>query len=149
VIDHVLRVVVDTNVLLSFLMKRTSKPGVLVTQVLKQHQLLLSTTTLQELTDKCSKPKFRSYFSEEEGQELIQLLSQVGEVVAVNVVLTDCRDVKDNQFLELAIAGGADLLVSGDKDLRDLNPYRNVPILTPNDSLSFLEIDYETAKTAE
>lgn len=143
--EHPLRVVVDTNVLLSFLMKRTSKPGVLVTHILQQHQALLSNTTLQELTDKCNRAKFRPYFSEAEAQELVQLLSQVGETVTVNITITDCRDAKDNQFLELAMAGNADLLVSGDKDLLDLHPYQGIPILTPHDGLLFLGVEYGKA----
>lgn len=140
--DHPLRVVVDTNVLLSFLMKRTSKPGVVVTHVLRQHQLLISATTLQEIADKCGKEKFRPYFSEAEGQELLELLPQVGETIPVNLTITDCRDTKDNQFLELVMAGSADLLVTGDKDLLDLHPYHGIPILTPHDSLLFLGIAY-------
>ncbi len=141
--DRVLRVVVDTNVLLSFLMKRQSLPGLLVAQVLEHHNLLLSDSTVQELADKCKRPKFRPYFSESEGQEFMRLLSQAGELTSVNITLTDCRDVKDNQFLELAVAGGADLLVSGDKDLLVLHPYRDIPILTPRDSLMFLEGAHE------
>ncbi|MEZ5537718.1 MAG: putative toxin-antitoxin system toxin component, PIN family [Thiolinea sp.] len=94
--EQPLRVVVDTNVLLSFLMKRASRPGKLLTHVLQHHQLLLSGSTLQELTDKCGKTKFRAYFSTEEGQELVKLLSQVGEMVSVNISITDCRDPKDN-----------------------------------------------------
>ncbi|SKA71392.1 putative toxin-antitoxin system toxin component, PIN family [Thiothrix eikelboomii] len=143
--EQPLRVVVDTNVLLSFLMKHTSKPGVLVTYILQQHQALLSTNTLRELVDKCSRAKFRPYFSEAEAQKLVQLLSQVGETVTVNITITDCRDAKDNQFLELAIAGNADLLVSGDKDLLDLHPYQGIPILTPHDSLLFLGVEYGKA----
>lgn len=143
--NHPLRVVVDTNILLSFLMKRTSKPGIVVTHVLQQHQLLLSTSTLQEITDKYSKAKFRAYFSEEEGQALVQLLAQVGEIVPVNLMITDCRDTKDNQFLELAVAGDVNLLVTGDKDLLDLHPYHGIPILTPHDSLLFLGVAYGQA----
>lgn len=140
-----LRVVVDTNVLLSFLMKPTSKPGALVARILQQHQPLLSNSTLQELTDKCSRAKFRPYFSEAEAQEFVQLLAQVGETVAVNISIVACRDAKDNQFLELALAGNADLLVSGDKDLLDLHPYQGIPILTPHDSLLFLGVEYGKA----
>lgn len=143
--EQPLRVVIDTNVLLSFLMKPTSKPGAVVTRILKQHQPLFSANTLQELADKCDRAKFRPYFSEAEAQALVQLLTQVGEVVSVNITITACRDAKDNQFLELAVAGNADLLVSGDKDLLDLHPYQGIPILTPHDSLLFLGVEYGKA----
>ncbi|MEN9503242.1 MAG: hypothetical protein RI964_2527 [Pseudomonadota bacterium] len=138
--EQSLRVVVDTNVLLSFLMSRHSKPALCVTHVLKQHHLLISDATLQELAEKCSRAKFRPYFSEIEGQELIHLLKQVAEIVVVNVVITDCRDVKDNKFLELTVAGLADLLITGDKDLLILHPYRNIPVLSPHDAILWLGI---------
>ena len=56
--------------------------------------------------------------------------------VEVTTVVTDCRDVKDNKFPELAIDGQAECIVTGDKDLLVLHPYRNISILTPN---AFLE----------
>jgi predicted nucleic acid-binding protein len=42
-----------------------------------------------------------------------------------------CRDPKDDKFLEIALNGHADLIISGDKDLLDLNPFRGIPILSP------------------
>jgi len=45
--------------------------------------------------------------------------------------ITACRDVKDNKFLELAIDGGAHLIVSGDNDLLTLYPFQSLRILNP------------------
>ena len=45
--------------------------------------------------------------------------------------ITACRDPTDDKFLELAVNGGADLIVSGDGDLLALNPFRDIPIVTP------------------
>lgn len=135
-----LRVVVDTNVLLSFLMKRSSTPGKLLTHIFQHHQLLVSSATLEELMDKCSREKFRPYFSQEEGQAFVSLLQQLAERVVVNLVITDCRDAKDNKFLELMIAGNADLLVTGDKDLLVLHPYQGIPVLNAHDSSLYLEV---------
>jgi predicted nucleic acid-binding protein len=42
-----------------------------------------------------------------------------------------CHDLPDDNFLELAVNGHADLIVSGDGDLLALNPFRQVPIVTP------------------
>ena len=42
-----------------------------------------------------------------------------------------CRDPKDNKFLELAVAGSAGYLISGDEDLLVLNPFRGIRIVTP------------------
>jgi predicted nucleic acid-binding protein len=42
-----------------------------------------------------------------------------------------CRDPTDDKFLELAVSGNADLILSGDKDLLTLHPFRGIPIVTP------------------
>ena len=53
------------------------------------------------------------------------------ELVDITERIAACRDPKDDKFLELAVSGKADLIVSGDGDLLDLNPFREIPILTP------------------
>ena len=42
-----------------------------------------------------------------------------------------CRDPADDKFLELAVNGNADMLVTGDLDLLVLSPFRSLPIITP------------------
>lgn len=49
-----------------------------------------------------------------------------------------CRDPHDDVFLELALAGEATAIVSGDDDLLTLNPFREIPILTPDQFLTLL-----------
>jgi len=51
--------------------------------------------------------------------------------------VTDCRDANDNKFLELALSGDADCLISGDDDLLVLSPFRGLPILKPKEFLSY------------
>ena len=53
------------------------------------------------------------------------------------ICLTDCRDPKDNKYLELALTAGAETIVSGDDDLLILHPWRGVRILQPADYLEF------------
>ena len=50
--------------------------------------------------------------------------------------VTDCRDAKDNKYLELALAAGARALVTGDADLLVLHPWRGVRILRPAEYLA-------------
>ena len=66
---------------------------------------------------------------------LVALLKEV-EMVEITETFTDCRDAKDNKFLELAVSGKADCIVSGDADLLVLNPFRGIPILTPREFLT-------------
>jgi len=58
-------------------------------------------------------------------------LAAAATVVEAPEVVADCRDRKDNRFLDLALAGRAGLIISGDGDLLDLDPWRGVRILTP------------------
>ena len=58
------------------------------------------------------------------------------ELVAIKESIDICRDPKDNKFLELAVSGEADFIVSGDQDLLVLNPFRNIEIVTANDFLA-------------
>ncbi|NIU85057.1 MAG: putative toxin-antitoxin system toxin component, PIN family, partial [Candidatus Thorarchaeota archaeon] len=51
-----------------------------------------------------------------------------------------CRDPKDDKYLELAVSGSANFLISGDKDLLDLHPFKEIRILTPE---QFLSLDLE------
>jgi predicted nucleic acid-binding protein len=62
--------------------------------------------------------------------DLAKMLASA-ELVAITERITACRDPHDDKFLELAVNGRADLIVSGDADLLALNPFRDIPILTP------------------
>ena len=53
------------------------------------------------------------------------------ELVTITERIAACRDPSDDKFLELAVNGHADLIVSGDADLLALNPFRGVPIVPP------------------
>jgi predicted nucleic acid-binding protein len=54
-------------------------------------------------------------------------------------LVTDCRDKKDNKYLELALAAGASTIVSSDDDLLVLDPWRGIRILKPGDYVKLWE----------
>jgi putative PIN family toxin of toxin-antitoxin system len=56
-------------------------------------------------------------------------------LVPITFTMRACRDPKDDKLPELAINGRADLIVTGDKDLLELNPFRDIPIIPPADYL--------------
>ncbi len=58
-------------------------------------------------------------------------LVRLGVVVAPTVPVNDCRDAKDDKYLELALAAKAATIVSSDQDLLVLHPWRGVQILRP------------------
>lgn len=55
-----------------------------------------------------------------------------GENVVIHRQINACRDEKDNKFLELAINGNADFIITGDNDLLVLNPFENIAIIKPD-----------------
>jgi hypothetical protein len=61
------------------------------------------------------------------------ILVRIGKFIEPEIEITECRGPKDNIFLELAVAGNADCIVTGDKDLLVLGPFRNIRIITPKE----------------
>ena len=55
----------------------------------------------------------------------------VAEPVTITERIRACRDARDDKFLELAVNGRADVIVSGDADLLALDAFRGIPIVTP------------------
>ena len=62
---------------------------------------------------------------------LLARLIREAELVNVTETVAECRDPKDNKFLELAISGQAMYLISGDKDLLVLHPFRGIQVVSP------------------
>lgn len=125
------RWVVDTNILISRLLLPRSIPALAVQKALESGDLLVSDATLQELADVLARPKFEKYLSETERKQFFQLLSRVAIRVEILRPVAACRDPKDDKFLELAINGRADALITGDTDLLALHPFLGIPVLSP------------------
>lgn len=125
------RVVFDTNALVSRLLVPGSVPAQAVRKAVEEADLLVSEATLYELADVLARPKFDPYITIEDRKEFLRLLGRIAEMVPIVYTVHDCRDPKDNKFLELAINGEADAIVTGDDDLLVLNPYRGIPIVSP------------------
>jgi predicted nucleic acid-binding protein len=64
-------------------------------------------------------------------QEWLRQVLAAAELVAITERIAPCRDLKDDKFLELAVSGKAEMIVSGDGDLLDSHPFRGIPIVTP------------------
>jgi uncharacterized protein len=58
-------------------------------------------------------------------------LSEVAEPVVVRTQIRACRHPKDDKFLELAVDGQVDLILTGDQDLLTLHPFRGIAIISP------------------
>ncbi len=95
----------------------------------------MSASTVAELDEVLRRRKFDSYLREEERLAFLATMIREAEVVNVTQVITECRDPKDNKFLELAISGAASHILTGDADLLAMHPFRGVAVLTPQDFL--------------
>lgn len=131
-----LRVVFDTNTLISAFLLPKSIPRQALDNATTAGRLLLSPTTATELTEILRQPKFDHYLTEHRRMTLLAVLIYHADLVEVDVTITDCRDPKDNKFLELAVSGQATHLVTGDQDLLILHPFRTTSILTPRQFLA-------------
>lgn len=133
---HPLRVIFDTHALISRLLLPGSVAGRAVRRLLEMGQPVVSESSLAELAKTLSRDKFDRYVSLADRQEFFQKFARVAEWVEVTTIVRECRDPRDHQFLELAIDGGANLIVTGDADLLALSPFRGVAILAPSALLS-------------
>ncbi len=125
------RIVADTNCLISRLLLPSSVPSQAVRRAVDHGILLVSEATMNELADVLSRPKFDRYIGLEDRQQFLRLLGRVAEFVAGVYTVRECRDPKDDKFLEVALSGKADLILTGDADLFTLNPWRGIAILSP------------------
>ena len=129
------RVVIDTNLWISFLLTRDfSKLDRLMS--IDQAVLLISQKLLEEIVEVAERPKFRKYFDLFELTDLLVGLGQRAELDQVSFQVNVCRDSKDNFLLSLAIDGAATHLLTGDKDLLVLHPFGEIKILTIADFLT-------------
>jgi putative PIN family toxin of toxin-antitoxin system len=126
-----IRAIIDTNVIVSAVLLPRSVSRQVFDFVVLQGALLASEQTLEELNEVLCRAKFDKYLPEQKRLEFFAALVRKVEIIVVSEVITDCRDAKDNKFLELAINGNASHLISGDKDLLVLNPFRQVLIMPP------------------
>ena len=126
-----LRFVVDTNVLVSRLLAPRSTAAQAVDRALDRGNLLGSEETLAELVEVLARHKFDPYVSREDRREFIRVLGGVMQLVPITRRVTACRDPRDDKFLDIALAGDAAAIISGDRDLLVLNPWHGIPIVTP------------------
>ena len=136
-----MRAVMDTGVLVSALIRRQGTTGD-VLRALRDGRFtaIYSTDIPVEIIDMLGRPTFRNKYHIEPDDitALINLMRLRGEVVKPTRKVTACRDPKDDKFLEAALAGSADCIVSGDADLLDLTPFERIPILRPAEFLARL-----------
>ena len=126
---------IDTNVLASSILIKKSSSDFVLKKARSLGILLFSEATFQELQTTLSRSKFDRYVSLQVRSEFIFRLRLESELVDIVERVDLCRDEKDNKFLEVAINGKAEYLITGDNDLLVLRPFQDVKIMTINEFL--------------
>ena len=129
-------IVFDASALVSAALKAGSVPERALLRAEEVDVLALSSAFDAEIADVLSRPKFARAMSPLRRQRFLEILRSVAVWIEPTVRVTDSRDDKDNKYLELALAAGAETIVTGDQDLLVLDPWRGVRILSPVDHLA-------------
>lgn len=128
------RLVLDTNVFISGIISGKNPPGILFRGFQKKkYVLLVSDPITDEYLRILSYPKIRKYPAVSEAfiAHVCALLIKEAEHIETHTKISASPDSDDNKFLELAVDGGATMVVSGDKaDLLSLKEINEIPIVT-------------------
>lgn len=124
-----LRIIVDTNLWVSFLIshRQDRLDDVLYSGNIR---ILFSTELLDEIAATIQKPKLRKYFPENAMEDMLLNIEPYIDIVDVKSTVNICRDEKDNFLLVLARDGNADFLLTGDDDLLALKKFGKTKIVT-------------------
>jgi uncharacterized protein len=129
-------VVFDTNVLISAALRATSPPSLAVRHAAKNDLILASAATISELAATLERPKFDRYVSHEARREFVIFVHMSSAIVDIRRTIRACRDPADDKFLEVAVNGRAELIVTGDADLLVLHPFEGIAIVTAAEYLA-------------
>lgn len=129
------RFVFDTNSLISAAILPRSVPALALQKAEQQGFLFVSKSTLDEFSEVIQRPKFTKYLSFETRLRFLNQYTALTLCLPITATVTDCRDPKDNKFLDIALAASAHYLITGDTDLLVLHPYHQTQIITPSNFL--------------
>ncbi len=128
--------VFDTNTLISATLLKNSIPRKALLKAFEIGILCISNDTLNELIAVIFRKKFDKYFlNDNERLWIIEKLETNSKTFKPTISITDCRDPKDNKFLELAVTAKSNFIITGDDDLLVLNPFRGISILSASNFL--------------
>ena len=139
--DQKVKVVIDTNVLVSAVISKDSSPADVVRlAILGEIENYTSEDILAEVERILNSEKVLQRISSKHKDDIIRIYRlisiKVSPKIRVNVIE---RDPSDNKFLETALEAKADFIITGDHHLLELREFRGVKILSPSDFLKLLK----------
>ena len=135
-----MRVVLDTNVLISALITSGTPPDGLYRAWLHgEFELVTSTAQIAEITDVVSRPRLQKLIDADEAEDILDNIDSYAFVLDDPPEVNLSPDPRDNPILAAAIAGDVDLIVSGDKKhLLGLAEIEGIPIVTARKALDLI-----------
>jgi uncharacterized protein len=134
-----MRVLLDTNVLVSALIK-AGKPRLLFIKLAKDKQIVLSSAIFEEFLDVIEDPKVAKYTSDQDVDVFLKMLGNAARIVQVKSRLKAVKaDPDDDIIIRAAYDGKADYIVSGDRHLLSLKEFKGIKILTVEEMLNVLD----------
>jgi uncharacterized protein len=133
-------VVVDANTIASAALKAESRPETALLFALIYDSLYLSEPVLDEIRDVLSRRKFRRYVGEQRIAEIIALMLADAHFVSPTAKVQACRDPADDKYLDLALAADAYAIVTGDRDLLSMSPWRGIRIMNATEYVALIAV---------
>ncbi|MCY4144119.1 MAG: putative toxin-antitoxin system toxin component, PIN family [Gammaproteobacteria bacterium] len=132
-----MRVVLDTNILVSALITKGTPPDQICQAWLSSKlELITSVAQIDEVMDVLARPRLRSYIDSDEAAQMVAAIHQRATVLMDVAVTKRSPDPKDDAILAIAVAAAADLLVSGDKSgMLALGDVEGIPICSAREAL--------------
>lgn len=124
-------IIFDASTLIGAALKQDSVPERALLRAEQNDIFALSTTVEAELRAVLDRPKFSHIIRAERRDFILRTLRSNAVWFEPEQSVRDCRDPKDNKYLELALAASAHTIVSSDDDLLILHPWRGVHIMRP------------------
>lgn len=135
-----IKVVLDTNVLISALIKRGPPRELIFELITKKIKLVLSKDILQEFVESVGEPKIRKYIDEEDLSNFIKIIGSISKLVRIRSKFKIVQqDPDDDIILRTAYDGGANYIVSGDAHLLNLKKFKRIKIITTKEMLELIK----------
>jgi len=126
------KVIIDSNIWVSFMIGKNLRR--LVQYIRNEHITIITCSEqIHELSDAFRKPKLHKHFQPNQIETFFSFLRGVSRIVPITVILPLCRDPKDDYLLALSIKSDANYLITGDKDLLEMQKINNTIIIKYTD----------------
>src|SRR3954470_15115026 len=140
-----LRVVVDTNVLISGIFSIRNSPSSKILDAVRQQKITLVTSPqiIEEVGEVLNRPRIAKLLNMNEEERKVfldSLIARSDVTVGKQLEHNYGRDSKDDKFLACGVEGGANYIITGDRDLLDVTEYADIKIITPREFIELIGI---------